>query len=250
MLAVWVLGGLISLCGALSVAELAASLPRTGGWYVYLREGWGRLAGFLFGWSELVLIRASATGAVATVFSEYLQRSLGYTPVPTRTNIIAAASHRVLGHRQHSWRAGRCRVHNGLDGGQVQRPDLSDAAGLPAGGPDASFVTRHGICRTGPTRSVRAGDRLRALCLRRLRRSRVRRGRGQGSAAHAATRHHRRHAGHHRDLSRGQPRLPVCESDRAAGAVAADAADTMQAVVGRSAWHSCRSSSPCPRSAR
>ena len=59
MLAVWVFGGLISLCGALSVAELAASLPRTGGWFVYLREGWGRLAGFIFGWSELVLIRAS-----------------------------------------------------------------------------------------------------------------------------------------------------------------------------------------------
>src|SRR6185436_13413655 len=92
MLAVWVLGGLISLCCALSVAELVASLPRTGGWYVYLREGWGRLAGFLFGWSELVLIRASATGAVATVCSEYLQRSLGYAPVQTRTNIIAAAT--------------------------------------------------------------------------------------------------------------------------------------------------------------
>jgi amino acid transporter len=92
MLAVWVLGGLISLCGALAVAELAASLPRTGGWYVYLREGWGRLAAFLFGWSELVLIRASATGAIASVFSEYLQRSLGYTPVPTRTNIIAATA--------------------------------------------------------------------------------------------------------------------------------------------------------------
>jgi basic amino acid/polyamine antiporter, APA family len=92
MLAVWVLGGLISLCGALSVAELAASLPQTGGWYVYLRAAWGRLAGFLFGWSELVLIRASATGAVATVFSEYLQRSLGFAPVPTRTNIIAAVT--------------------------------------------------------------------------------------------------------------------------------------------------------------
>ena len=92
MLAVWVLGGLISLCGALSVAELAASLPRTGGWYVYLRESWGRLAGFLFGWSELVLIRASATGAVSTVFSEYLQRSFGYPPQETRTNVIAAAA--------------------------------------------------------------------------------------------------------------------------------------------------------------
>ena len=92
MLAVWVLGGLISLCGALSVAELAASLPQTGGWYVYLRAAWGRLAGFLFGWSELVLIRASATGAVATVFSEYLQRSFGFAPLPTRTNVIAAVT--------------------------------------------------------------------------------------------------------------------------------------------------------------
>ncbi len=71
MLGVWLAGGLISLCGALSVAELAASLPHTGGWYVYLREGWGRLAGFLFGWSELVLIRASATAAISRVFSEY-----------------------------------------------------------------------------------------------------------------------------------------------------------------------------------
>jgi amino acid transporter len=92
MLTVWLLGGLISLCGALSVAELAASLPHTGGWYVYLREAWGRLAGFLFGWAELVLIRASAAGAIATVFSEYLLRSLGYDPVavPAATDYIAA----------------------------------------------------------------------------------------------------------------------------------------------------------------
>ena len=69
MLAVWVLGGLISLCGALSFAELASSLPYTGGLYVYLRESWGRLVAFLFGWSQLVLIRASATGAISTVFA-------------------------------------------------------------------------------------------------------------------------------------------------------------------------------------
>ena len=81
MLGVWLLGGLISLCGALSVAELAASMPHTGGWYVYLREGWGRLLGFLFGWAELVLIRASAVGAIATVFGEYFLRSIGIDPV-------------------------------------------------------------------------------------------------------------------------------------------------------------------------
>jgi basic amino acid/polyamine antiporter, APA family len=80
MLAVWLLGGMISLCGALSVAELAAAMPQTGGWYVYLREGWGRLPGFLFGWAELVLIRASAVGAIATVFGEYLLRSIGIDP--------------------------------------------------------------------------------------------------------------------------------------------------------------------------
>jgi amino acid transporter len=77
MLAVWLLGGLMSVCGALSVAELAAALPQTGGWYAFLREGWGRLTGFLFGWAELVLIRASAAGAIATVFSSYLLRSIG-----------------------------------------------------------------------------------------------------------------------------------------------------------------------------
>jgi amino acid transporter len=92
MIAVWLLGGAISLCGALSVAELAAAHPHTGGWYVFLRDGWGRLAGFLFGWSELVLIRASATGAIATVFSEYLLRSLGVSPVPRLVNVVAAVA--------------------------------------------------------------------------------------------------------------------------------------------------------------
>ena len=47
MLAVWVIGGLIVLCGALAFAELAAAMPETGGMYVYLREGWGRPYAFL-----------------------------------------------------------------------------------------------------------------------------------------------------------------------------------------------------------
>src|SRR5688500_1856 len=99
MLSVWLAGGLISLCGALSVAELAASLPQTGGWYVYLREGWGRLAGFLFGWAELVLIRASAAGAISTVFSEYFLRSLGYDPAANEatTDYVAAGAIVVAG---------------------------------------------------------------------------------------------------------------------------------------------------------
>src|SRR5881397_1791353 len=78
MFGVWVLGGLLALCGALTYAELAALFPRSGGVYVYIREGFGRLPAFLFGWTELVLIRASALGAIATPFAEYLLRSLGF----------------------------------------------------------------------------------------------------------------------------------------------------------------------------
>jgi basic amino acid/polyamine antiporter, APA family len=107
MLGVWLAGGLISLCGALSVAELAASLPHTGGWYVFLREGWGRLAGFLFGWAELVLIRASAVGAIATVFSEYALRSAGYDAAAlpgvsdglAATAVVVAAAANIRGVR-------------------------------------------------------------------------------------------------------------------------------------------------------
>ena len=78
MLGVWVLGGALALCGALTYAELGAMFPRSGGVFVYIREGFGRLPAFLFGWTELVLIRASALGAIATPFAEYLLRLLGY----------------------------------------------------------------------------------------------------------------------------------------------------------------------------
>jgi len=78
LMSVWVAGGLFALCGALTLAELSGEFPATGGMYVFIREGWGRLPAFLFGWSELVLIRAASLGAISTTFSEYLLRVLGY----------------------------------------------------------------------------------------------------------------------------------------------------------------------------
>src|ERR1043166_281687 len=62
IIGLWIGGGLLSLCGALSFAELGAMLPEAGGFYPWLREGWGRPVAFLFGSSELVVIRASASG--------------------------------------------------------------------------------------------------------------------------------------------------------------------------------------------
>lgn len=80
LLAIWLTGGAFVLCGALTLAEVAGAFPRTGGVYVFIRESWGRLPAFLFGWSELVIIRAAALGAIATTFAEYLVRVLGNDP--------------------------------------------------------------------------------------------------------------------------------------------------------------------------
>jgi amino acid transporter len=69
---VWVLGGLLALLGALAYAEVAVLYPRAGGNYVFLREGYGRLAGFLWGWVEFWIIRSASLAALATIFTESL----------------------------------------------------------------------------------------------------------------------------------------------------------------------------------
>jgi basic amino acid/polyamine antiporter, APA family len=93
---VWVTGGVLALCGALTLAEVAGALPYTGGIYVFVREGWGRLPAFLFGWSELIIIRAAALGAIAVTFAEYLLRLFNIdpsiAPYDTYAHWIAAAA--------------------------------------------------------------------------------------------------------------------------------------------------------------
>jgi APA family basic amino acid/polyamine antiporter len=76
MLGVWLLGGLVALCGALTLAELGSAIPETGGVYVYIRDNWGALPAFLFGWAELVLIRPASTGALAMTCAEYAVRTM------------------------------------------------------------------------------------------------------------------------------------------------------------------------------
>ncbi len=67
---VWVLGGVLALLGALALAEVAVLFPRAGGNYVFLREGYGRGAGFLWGWVEFWIIRSASIAALATMFTE------------------------------------------------------------------------------------------------------------------------------------------------------------------------------------
>ena len=90
VLLAWVLGGLIALFGALTLAELAGALPRSGGVFAYILEAFGPLPAFLFGWSELAVIRASALGAIATIFAEYLGYFIRLTPMQVR--VVAAVA--------------------------------------------------------------------------------------------------------------------------------------------------------------
>ena len=72
----WVLGGAVSLCGALVYAELAARHPETGGEYAFLQQGLGRPAAFLFAWSRMTVIQTGAIAAVAFAFGDYASEIL------------------------------------------------------------------------------------------------------------------------------------------------------------------------------
>ena len=72
----WVLGGAISLFGALVYAELASRYPETGGEYAFLSRGWGRGAAFVFAWSRMTVIQTGAIAAVAYVFGDYASEIL------------------------------------------------------------------------------------------------------------------------------------------------------------------------------
>ena len=71
-LGAWILGGAIALLGAFCFAELGQRRPKAGGGYVYLREAWGRLPAFLYGWGLLLVIATGAIAAVAVTFASYV----------------------------------------------------------------------------------------------------------------------------------------------------------------------------------
>jgi len=78
ILLLWVLGGVVSLCGALCYAELAAMFPSTGGDYIYINRIYGRFWGFLFGWTKLFIERTGTIAILGFVFAEYVSRVIPY----------------------------------------------------------------------------------------------------------------------------------------------------------------------------
>src|SRR5215470_17378697 len=72
VLLVWILGGLLALTGALSCAELSASLPYAGGDYIYIREAYGKLMGFLSGWSSFLVTFSGAIAFLAVILNGFV----------------------------------------------------------------------------------------------------------------------------------------------------------------------------------
>jgi APA family basic amino acid/polyamine antiporter len=89
ILAVWVVGGLMALAGGLTFAELAAMMPRAGGEYVYLREAYGGLVGFLFGWAYFLVCNAGGLGALSVAFATYVGFFVPLTPSAVKAVAIA-----------------------------------------------------------------------------------------------------------------------------------------------------------------
>src|SRR6218665_295934 len=74
---VWLVGGAIAIMGAFVYAELAARRPEVGGQYAYLRDAWGPLPAFLYGWSLLLVIQSGGMAAVAITFARYFHELTG-----------------------------------------------------------------------------------------------------------------------------------------------------------------------------
>lgn len=90
LLMAWALAGVLTITGALCCAELAAMMPHAGGQYVFLREAYGPAAGFLFGWSLLLVIQTGTIAAVAVAFARFMGV---LAPQVSESNYLIAPTH-------------------------------------------------------------------------------------------------------------------------------------------------------------
>ena len=88
-LLIWVVGGVLSLMGALTYSELAAANPEAGGLYCYIRDGFGRLPAFLYGWCLFLVIAGATIAALARAFTQYLNEIVPLTPL--QSSVVAVA---------------------------------------------------------------------------------------------------------------------------------------------------------------
>ena len=100
---IWLIGGYIELTGALNYAELATAYPQQGGDYIYLSKAYGRWAGFLFGWSQLVIIRPGDIAMMAFIFGRYASKIYAFENsmiVYAIAAVVLLSAINILGVRQ------------------------------------------------------------------------------------------------------------------------------------------------------
>ncbi len=106
VLGVWLVGGLLALTGALCYAELATTYPREGGDYVYLSRAYGNWAGYLFGWSQLAIIRPGDIALMAFIFSRYAQQIYWFAqcgPIYATSVVVVLTVINVIGVKESKW---------------------------------------------------------------------------------------------------------------------------------------------------
>jgi APA family basic amino acid/polyamine antiporter len=106
LLTLWAIGGLLTLAGVLCYAELGARRPQAGGVYIYLREAYGQLPAFLFGWTMALINYPGSVAAVATTFADYLCTAVGLSPHLWVKPVAAGAIAFIVGVNFFGIRAG------------------------------------------------------------------------------------------------------------------------------------------------
>jgi len=153
VLGIWLAGGLLALTGALCYAELATAYPREGGDYVYLSRSYGRWAGYLFGWSQLAIIRPGDIALMAFVFARYAGTL--YEPfenshvIYAAVAVIALTTINILGVKEGKWTQNLLTVLKTLGllaiitvGLSTRNPSMASArpASLTMGGFELSLI--------------------------------------------------------------------------------------------------------------
>ena len=107
VLAAWGAGGVVAVLGAFIFAELGQRMPKVGGGYAYLREAFGPLPGFLYGWALLLIMATGAAAAVAMTFATYLQALTGFSvsliPAIAAAALLLLSTLNMAGVRPAAW---------------------------------------------------------------------------------------------------------------------------------------------------
>jgi APA family basic amino acid/polyamine antiporter len=107
ILGLWTAFGIISICGALAIAELSSMMPKTGGVYVYLRAAYGDSAAFAYGWVYLLVATPATVGALATFFAELFAGvfgiPMGHVPLIAGVTLALLSVANLMGAQFGTW---------------------------------------------------------------------------------------------------------------------------------------------------